>query len=207
MVGVCLYLQLPGFTQRKHRGKPEPVKPTHRDVKLMPRLLLPFNQNGGKKSNYFSVCLPLCLSFCLSPALSARLTARQQTHSASGIKRFKPTFLNYTLSQFMERSEEGVWREVREWLLECAGVRADLRKTEKELKKKSLLFWWSRHIYHNCLFSGWRVIMSVHFSGEFDESCGGRPLFCLKHSGIWKREKNSYSPPNLNDWEPGDIDL
>lgn len=42
-------------------------------------------------------------------------------------------------------------------------------------KQKSLLFGLSRHICHTCLFAGWRVIMSVHFSGESDESRGGRP--------------------------------
>ena len=50
-------------------GKPEPVKPTHRDVKLMPRLLLPFNQNREKKKSSYSstsaslfVCLRLRLA-------------------------------------------------------------------------------------------------------------------------------------------------
>lgn len=73
--------------------------------------------------------------------------------------------------------------------------------------KKGLLFWLSRHIYHICLFTGWRVIMAFHFSAEFDVSCGGRPCFCLKHFGIWKRQKNSYSLSSLIDWEPDCIDL
>ncbi len=103
---ACAYLQLPGFTQRKHRGKPKPVKPTHRDVKLMPRLLLPFNQNWEKSYISPSACLFvfLCLSLCLCLLLCL---PDWQTTNLQCI-RFKPASLNYTLSQFMERSEVGV---------------------------------------------------------------------------------------------------
>lgn len=66
MVGVRLPAA-PRFLHRgTHRGKPEPVEPTHHDAKLMPRLLLPFNQNPEKKPSYFPHCL-----ISLSTALSA----------------------------------------------------------------------------------------------------------------------------------------
>lgn len=72
MVGVRLPAA-PRFLHRgTHRGKPEPVEPvepvepTHRDAKLMPRLLLPFNQNPENKPSYFPHCL-----ISLSTALSA----------------------------------------------------------------------------------------------------------------------------------------
>lgn len=47
-------------------GKPEPVKPTHRDVKLMPRLLLPFNQNREKKKKSLPIVPRLLLSLSVS---------------------------------------------------------------------------------------------------------------------------------------------
>lgn len=66
MVGVRLPA-VPRFLHHgTHRGKPEPVEPTHRDAKLMPRLLLPFNQNLENKPSYFPHCL-----ISLSTALSA----------------------------------------------------------------------------------------------------------------------------------------
>lgn len=42
----------------------------------------------------------------------------------------------------------------------CKG-RKEGREVLLRESEKSLLFWLSRHIYHNSLFSGWRVIMSV----------------------------------------------
>lgn len=63
MVGVCLSAAPRLYTVE--------TGVTHGNVKLMPRLLLPFNQNQEIKSSYFPVCLSLCLSLCLSTALSA----------------------------------------------------------------------------------------------------------------------------------------
>lgn len=42
-------------------GKPEPVKPTRHNVRLMARLLLPFNQKHEKKR---PSCFPVCISVC-----------------------------------------------------------------------------------------------------------------------------------------------
>lgn len=72
-----------------------------------------------------------------------------------------------------------------------------------DLRERKRIRW---DIYHSCLLSGWWVIMSVHISGKSDESREGRPLFCLRHFGIWKRQKNSYSLSNPNDWAPEDTD-
>lgn len=141
---ACEYLQIQVW---KHRGKPDPVKPTYRDVKLMPRLLLPFNQNWGEESTLFpSACLPACISFCLSSFLT--LAAKQQTQSTSGL---------LLIIHLHSSSEDLMWAFTMKFL-KCAREGTE----EEKALKKGLLFWLGRHINHKSLFSGWRVIMSVY---------------------------------------------
>lgn len=94
---VCAYLQLPSFRQWKHRGKPKPVKPTHRDDKLMISWLTWKNLDIS-----LSACLFVFLFACRLLCLPDRLP---DTKPTSGIQ-FKPASFNYTLLQLMGRTEE-----------------------------------------------------------------------------------------------------
>ena len=123
---ACAYLQFPGFTQYGNtEGKPEPVKPTHRDVKLMPRLLLPFNQNPEKKVELFP-CLPSSLSFSLSVSCSVCLTGCQTT---------KLQYIRYKKRLLLIIRSHSSWRDLKRelkeklegiGLLECAREAVDL---------------------------------------------------------------------------------
>lgn len=160
---ACAYLQLSGFRQRKHRGETRACQ-AH-CAKITPSF-------QSKREKYLFVLLFVCLLLCPPDWLPDA-----KTISMSGIIQFNQSPLNYTLSQFTERSEERVWRKV--W----NGCWCALKS------KKGLLFWLSRHIYHICLFTGWRVIMSFRFLAEFDVSCGG-PVF-VSHTLVFERDKRT----------------
>lgn len=157
---ACEYLQILVW---KHRGKPDPVKPTYRDVKLMPRLQLPFNQNWGKNLPHSP--LPVCISLCLS--FFPTLAAKQQTRSTSGMK--LPS-LDYTPPWSIRRSEVSFYKEVTERLMKCARQWADSRERESTEKKVS-----SFGLADTSIITVYSVDgeLSCQFSGEFDKSCGG----------------------------------
>lgn len=189
-VGVCLPAAPRLCTVETQRGELEPVKPTHRDVKLMPKLLLPFNQKHekGDLAVSLSACL-LCVSLSLSVSCSVCLTGCQ-TIKLQYI-RFEKTV--WKTSPLNCRSSQRRGHFKRSWgkVAEVGWRRgAFKRESEREKAKYSCLFLGLSKIYHK-LFIQW--MKSHRVSSTFQESLmnhvEGGPFFLSQTRWYLKRDK------------------